>query len=122
MVRFKTIKYKHYRKARQLTAREDAGEDVEEEYLSFALSMVAEWDFVDEETGSSLPVGAKSLDELSLGQMVEVSTLFNRKFGDMSSVPKASAEPSLSISMPSSQNENQGTLQSGSQSSFSPES
>lgn len=113
MVKFRTLKYKHYREAKKLQAREIAGEDVEEEYLSYAISMVAEWDFIDDDAGEPLPTEASSIDELSLEQVNELSTLFNRKFGDMGAVPKTNAEPSPSTSTPSSQIESPATAQSG---------
>ncbi|NVM23896.1 MAG: hypothetical protein HWN68_19220 [Desulfobacterales bacterium] len=124
MVRFKTVKYKHYRKARALMLRENNGEDVEEEYLSYAISMVAEWDFVDAETGKELPVSTKSIDEISLNQIIEISTLFNQQFGDMAAtVPKATAEPSHSTSTPLSQEESpEETSPTGYQPLYSPES
>lgn len=97
MVKFKTLKYKHYRQARALAANEDATED---EHISFVLSMVAEWDFVDTETGVPLPVGVASMDELIIEQMNEVTTLFNQQIS--LTVPKATAGQSRSTSMPSS--------------------
>lgn len=101
MVRFKTVKFKHYRKARALTAREDAGEDIEAEYLTFVISMTEEWDFEDEETGELLSVDVSSLDELTLEQMNELAGTFNSQFGDMSQVKKTIDEPLPSTSMPS---------------------
>jgi hypothetical protein len=114
MVRFKTIKFKHYRKARALTAREEEGENIDTEYLTFAISLVAEWDFVDEETGEALPIEAASLDELSLEQMTELASLFNRKFGDLSAVKKTTDAPSPSILIPSNLEERAETSRSGS--------
>lgn len=113
MVRFKTVKFKHYRKARELTAREKAGEDIEVEYLTFAVLMVEEWDFKDEETGDPLPLDTTSLDELTLEQMEELATLFNRKFAKVSTIPKATAEPSLSTLTPSNQEESRDPSPSG---------
>ena len=96
MVRFKTIKFKHYRQAEKINARVDSGEATEEEVLRFALSLVAEWDFVDADTGDHLPVG--ELDELSLEQVREVNALFAREMGVASEVPKATSESSPSTS------------------------
>lgn len=107
MVRFKTIKFKHYRKARELMTREETGEDVEVEYLIYAISMVAEWDFVDDETGKALPLEGKSIGEMSMDQIKEVSSLFNQQFGDMSQVKKTNSGPSPSTSTPSKPVENQ---------------
>lgn len=101
MVRFKSIKFKHYRRARELMEREESGEDVEVEYLTYAISMVAEWDFMDDETGFPLLPEAGSIDEMSLEQIREISKLFNQNFGELSGVKKTNGGVSPSTSTPS---------------------
>lgn len=98
MVEFKTIKYKHYRKALQLTAAEDAGEDAGEEHFRFLLSLVSSWDFTDEDTGEPLSPGLESIDELTVEQLNEVTETFNQIFSQVSTVPKTNAGHSLSTS------------------------
>ena len=62
MVKFKTIKYKHYRDARELMAREEVDDiGAEEEHFCFLLELVSEWDFVDGDTKEPIPVGVDSL-------------------------------------------------------------
>lgn len=112
-VTFKTVKFKHYRKARALTARENKGEDIEAEYLTFVISMTEEWDFEDEETGELLSVDVSSLDELSLEQMNELAGTFNRQFGDMSQVKKTIDAPLPSTLTPSSQEKKAALYLSG---------
>lgn len=111
MVRFKTIKFKHYRQAQEINARIDAGEATDEEVLRFALSLVAEWDFVDADTSKPLPIN--ELNELSMEQCREVNEGFARKMGVTAEVPKGSDGPSPSTSTPSSQIESQGTSPTG---------
>ena len=94
MVRFKTIKFKHYRIAQQINDRIDSGEATEEEVLRFALSLVEAWDFVDAETGQPLAHG--ELDELSIDQCREVNNLFAREMGVTVEIPKESGAPSSS--------------------------
>ena len=118
MVRFKTLKYKHYRQAQEIDARIEAGTATDKEVLKFSLDLVAEWDFKDADTGESLPLG--ELEELSLEQCREVNELFARKIKMVSEVPKVTAEPSPSTSMPSSLVENQETSPSGYRPLYSP--
>ena len=107
-IEFKVIKYKHYRRALELTSREDEDDPTaEDEHFRFLLSLVAEWDFVDEETGEPLAPGVESIDELTIPQMNEVTTAFNRIFSQATIVPKANAGRSASISMQLDQVENQ---------------
>lgn len=113
MVVFKTLKFKHYRKSMGLRTRENAEEDVYVEYLAFAVSMVAEWDFVNEDTGEPLLANKDAVDELSLPQVKELAILLNRAFSEMSQVPKTNAEPSPSASTPLSQVESPEKDQSG---------
>ena len=109
MIKFKVIKYKHYRRALELTAREDEDDaTAEDEHFRFLLSLVEEWDFVDEETGDPLAPGVESIDELTIPQMNEVTTVFNQIFSKATSVPKANAGNSPSTSMQLDQVENQG--------------
>lgn len=101
--------------------REEAGEDVEIEYLTYAVSMVAEWDFVDDETNKPIPIVAGSIDELSMEQVNELSALFNQNFGEMSEVKKTTDGPSHSISTMSSPGVSLEPGQSGYKSLYSPE-
>jgi len=94
MIKFKTLKFKHYREAQEINKRIKNEEATEEEVLRFALALVAEWDFVDVETEEPLPVG--ELDELSLEQCREVNAEFARLMGVTAEVPKASEGPSSS--------------------------
>lgn len=104
MVKFKVIKYKHARKAIEMTKRSDAGEDVTDESLQFMGSLVKEWDFVDAETGEPLAVGTtESLDEMSIEQMNEMTELFNLTMATGNTVPKTNAEHSPSTLTESSQ-------------------
>ena len=114
MVRFKTIKFKHYRQAQELRKLIEAKEAKDEDILLFSLSLVKTWDFVDEETGEALPPGLESLDELSMAQCGEVNLLFAEEIqGKVKAVPKTNAEPSSSTSMPSSQDESPASPQTG---------
>ncbi|MCK5307180.1 MAG: hypothetical protein KAJ73_01080 [Zetaproteobacteria bacterium] len=94
MVRFKTVKFKHYRQAQGINKRIESEEATDEEILRFALSLVAQWDFVDGDTGEPLEIG--ELDELSMEQCREVNELFAQVMGVTAEVPKASDEPSSS--------------------------
>ena len=98
MIQFKSLKYKHYRRARELRALIEAEEATEEEIVVFALELVADWDFVDAETGEQLAVGTNIIDELSIEQLSEVLEVFTEKFRKPAIVPKASGGPSLSTS------------------------
>ena len=79
MVRFKTVKPKHCRRARNLT---------ETEYLGYAIKLVAEWDFVNEETGDAIPISPQSVKEMSSTQIEELSTSFDVTFGEGESEAK----------------------------------
>lgn len=119
MVRFKTIKFKHYRQAQELNKRIDAEEATEEEVLRFALSLVAEWDFVDADTGK--PLSIDELDELSMDQCKEVNQLFAQKMGVTAEIPKASGGNSPSTSTPLNQVESPETSPTGYIPLYSPE-
>ena len=105
-VKFKTIKYKHYRKGLKMTAEVDETEDVPESdriemqdrHFRFLLGLVKYWDFVDADTGETLPVGEDSIDELSMEQLNEITTIFNKQFEDDATVPKETAGRSPSTS------------------------
>ena len=91
MVRFKTVKFKHYRAAQALNKRIDAKEATDEDTLLFALALVKEWDFVDEDTGEPLPPEVEFLDELSVEQCGELAGAFARKMEAVTAVPKENA-------------------------------
>jgi hypothetical protein len=95
MIKFKKLKFKHYKQAQIINQRIDANEATAEDVLLFALSLVADWDFVDAETSEALPVGGPP-DELSLEQCAEVNNTFARLMGVTAEIPKASEEPSPS--------------------------
>lgn len=98
MIKFKVLKFKHYREAQEINKRIDAGEATDEDVLSFALSLVKDWDFKDAETDEPLPPGLESLDELSLEQCAEINLMFARRMGVTAEIPKATDEPSPSTS------------------------
>jgi hypothetical protein len=92
MITFKTIKFKHFRRAQELRKLIEAEEATDEDILRFGLDLVKSWDFKDEETGKPLPPGVESLDELSMPQCAEVNLLFAEEIqGKVPDVPKASA-------------------------------
>jgi hypothetical protein len=115
MIVFKKTKFKHFRKAKALVAREEAGEDVDVEFLEFSMSLVDRWDFVDEETGEELdPRNPEAMYELTSEQVGELTAGFNARFQDMgNTVPKANAGLSPSTSTPSSQVESPAPHQTG---------
>lgn len=94
MIKFKVLKFKHYREAQEINKRIDAQEATDEDVLRFALSLIEDWDFVDAETGEPLPMG--ELDELSLEQCAEVNRMFARRMGVTAEIPKENGEPSPS--------------------------
>lgn len=122
MVKFKTIKYKHYREAHELMAREEVDDiGAEEEHFHFLLGLVKEWDFVDGDTENPIPVGVDSLGELSLDQLNEMTEIFNTKFLSVAGVKKTNGGVSPSISTQSSQGVSpQPTHQSGYKPLYSP--
>ena len=95
MIKFKTVKFKHYRQAQGINERIDSGEATDEEVLLFALSLVDEWDFVDADNGNT-PLEIGELDELSMEQVSEVNEESARLMGVTAEVPKVSEEPSSS--------------------------
>lgn len=103
MVKFKTLKYKHQREAKELSAKIQAGEASSEDINLFVLGMVAEWDFVDAETGSPLPIDKSGLEEMSIQQFQEMNRLFNEAMEvGVAAVPKVNGGPSPSGSTVSS--------------------
>lgn len=114
MIVFKTIKFKHYRQAREINKLVAAETVEDEDVLRFSLSLVKSWDFVDAETGDPLPVGLEALDELTMEQCAEVNMLFANEVNKTVKVPKTNAEPSPSTSTPSGQAESlHSPVQSG---------
>ena len=99
MVRFKVVKYKHFRQAKELIERDAP----EAEHFAFVISMVEEWDFKDAETKEPLPAVLSSMDELSIDQFNEVMELFNPEMGFVTEVKKTNGGVSPSISTQSSQ-------------------
>lgn len=98
MIKFKTLKFRHYREAQALNKRIEAEEASDEDVLLFALALVEEWDFVDADTGEPLALG--ELDELSLEQCGELNREFARRLGVAAEVPKKNDVPSSSTSTP----------------------
>lgn len=91
MVKFKTIKYKHYLEA--IDIKNDP-EKTDREYEKFVFSLVENWDFKDIETGELIPPGEPN--ELTIDQFTEVIQRFNGTFGASSHVKKTSDRPSSS--------------------------
>lgn len=110
MVRFKIVRFRHYRQAQELMNKEDA---TEEEHFAFVISLVDAWDFKDVETDKALPVGMESMDELTIKQFNEAMELFNQEMGFVTTVPKANAGPSSSTSSPSNKAETPETDPTG---------
>jgi hypothetical protein len=96
MIKFKILRFKHYRQAQEINKRIDAQEATDEDVLRFAVSLIEDWDFVDAETGDPLPVG--EIDELSLEQCAEINLMFARRMGVTAEIPKENGEPSPSTS------------------------
>ena len=114
MVKFKTIKYKHARKAIKMSKRIDDGEDLSDESLHFMVGLVKDWDFVDVETEEPLVVSVESIEEMTIEQMNEMTELFNLKISGGNTVPKVNAErlPS-SLTEPNQEQKNQETVPTG---------
>jgi hypothetical protein len=95
VIKFKPLKYKHFLAAQELYRKIDAGQAGEHDVLVYELSLIAEWDFVDAETGEALPIAQESLGELSLAQYREMIHFFNSEFAvtiqEESEIPKESA-------------------------------
>lgn len=91
MVEFKTLKYKHQKRAAELSAQVEAGQASDDDVLAFVVGLVARWDFADAETDEPLPVGTEAMEEISLPQYNELMRAFNAQMGIDSDVPKASA-------------------------------
>lgn len=84
MIKFKVMKYKHYKRAQAIYAdlREDGdGGEVLDSIVLYAIGLVKEWDFVNEDTGEALPPGEDAMDELSMEQFKELFSTFNRTMG-----------------------------------------
>jgi hypothetical protein len=94
MVRFKTIKFKHFRQAQEINKRIESNEATDEEILLFAVSLVDEWDFVDVETQE--PLALDDVDNLSMAQCGEINELFARAMGVTAEIPKENGSPSSS--------------------------
>ena len=93
MVKWKVIKYKHQKKAQELSQLNESGKLSPDEATEFIVSLVADWDFKDAETGEEIPVG--EYDELTLEQYEDLVSQFNDTMAGIS-VPKTNAEPSRS--------------------------
>lgn len=91
MIKFKTLKYKHQKRAAELSAQVEAGTASDDDVLGFVLGLVDSWDFADAETGEPLPVDTGIMGEISLPQYNELMAAFNAQMGIDSDVPKASA-------------------------------
>lgn len=102
MITWKAIKYKHFLAAQELFRKIEAEEATDHDVLVYAVSLIAEWDFVDAETGELLPISEASLDELSLPQYKEIFRVFNAEFAvkvmEEAQVPKVNAGRSRSSS------------------------
>ena len=101
MVRFLTVRFKHYRIAKELIKKDASAEET----FAFVIELVAEWDFKDADTGEALPVELASMDELSIKQFNEAMQLFNLEMGLVTKVKKTTGEPSYSTSSLSNKEE-----------------
>lgn len=89
MVKFKVVRYKHYKMFNALSAKVKAGEADEDDVLKMTISeMVLDWDFVDPDTKEPIPINPDVLDELTSDQIDELSTIFEE---GQTGVPKANA-------------------------------
>lgn len=91
-IKYKTLKYKHQREARELNEKIKAKNATPDEISLFVISLVESWDFMDVETGELLPLDNPklALDEMSLEQFAEMNTLFNNAMEvGVAAVPKA---------------------------------
>lgn len=89
MVVFRTLKFKHYRKAVDLDKQIKAKKADEIAVLEYAADLVVKWDFLDVDTGDAIPVG--ELDELSPDQIEELLSTFEHGFDRATEVPKKTA-------------------------------
>ena len=95
MIEWKPLKFKHYRRLKELMA---GGDITDEDVLRYAVDLVARWDFEDAETGQPLQSG--DLDNLSFPQMTQLFDAFQAQFERVDgAIPKASAAPSSSTTM-----------------------
>ena len=84
MIEFKTLKYKHYKKSQKIYNNQnpdDPDDTTLDDVVVYAVNLVKQWDFIDEDTGEPLPVSEESINELSLGQFQELFREFNAKMG-----------------------------------------
>lgn len=98
MVRFKTLKYKHFRRAQEILVEIKAGTATDLAADQFVVQLIEDWDYTDIETGQAIPIG--ELGELSLEQYTECMEAFNTRMTQASNIPKVNASPSPSGSTP----------------------
>jgi hypothetical protein len=91
VIKWKAIKYRHLESLRDLKSKIAKKELKDKDAVIFMLSLVAEWDFLDADTGQALPFDAP--DELSIPQYKELCDTFNDQVGSKVIVPKTSALP-----------------------------
>lgn len=77
MINWRIVKYKHIQDAKELLRAAD-----DDACFSFIIGLVADWDFVDSDTGELLPVSNEALGELSIEQFETLTESFNREFRD----------------------------------------
>ena len=89
MITWKTIKYRHLESLRDMRGKIDKKDLKDRDAVLFMLSLVAEWDFLDADSGQ--PLGLDDPDELSIPQYKELCDSFNEQVGSKVVVPKATA-------------------------------
>lgn len=80
MINFKCIKFRHITIATRLQKKDLESEADWAEFFAFVIDLVADWDFLDSETGDILPVTIESIDEMIQDQLSELVRLFNQEF------------------------------------------
>lgn len=101
MIKFRTIRYGHYRQAYKLfpDGKLDMADiETQDKIVNFAKELVTEWDFIDPDTKEPVPLSV-GIVELTIEQVTELLDWFNTTFKAVE-VPKASGELSSSILTP----------------------
>lgn len=76
-VTFKPIKYKHQQQAKDLGRAIAEKTAADNQVIEFVVSLVASWDYIDDETGQAVPVG--DYMELTVDQFNELMANFNAR-------------------------------------------
>jgi hypothetical protein len=95
-VKFKTLKHRHKIEAAEISGRIAAKEDGwQYEQDNFIGDLIADWDYVDPDTGQPVTVG--DLGELTNEQYNEVIAEFNREMNDRTEVKKTTKSNASSL-------------------------